>query len=222
MHQAVINHWHEFSEPLEGRVPHMYLDIIGLVTCGVGNLIDASRAGSKSPWSPALALPWTLEDGTRATREQVIGDWQRLKSQPALAKLHYKFAGKVTVCRLTDQAIDDLVLSKLREFERELVKHFPGWDGFPADAQLGICSMAWAVGPAFAIKFTNFARAVNAGDWLGAQASCKIREQGNPGVVPRNARNRHCFENAARVVALDMPRDVLHWPGFAASPLAAP
>ena len=38
--QSVIDRWHEFSEPLEGRVNSMYLDVKGLVTTCVGNLID--------------------------------------------------------------------------------------------------------------------------------------------------------------------------------------
>lgn len=221
MHASVITAWHEFSEPLEGRVPHMYLDILGLVTTGVGNLIDASRSGSKTPWAPALELPWRrAAGGELAERGEVIDEWRTLKARPELAKRHYKYAGALCALRLTDAAIDELVLSKLRQFERELVKHFPAWDSFPADAQLGICSMAWAVGPSFAVKFPSFAAAVNKGNWAGALAACKIREAGNPGVVPRNARNRHCFENARRVVAHGLPRDVLCWPGFAASPVA--
>src|SRR5690606_22446954 len=38
MQQSVIDRWHDFSEPLEGRVSSMYLDVKGLVTCCVGNL----------------------------------------------------------------------------------------------------------------------------------------------------------------------------------------
>ena len=40
MHQSVIDAWFHHSAAYEGRVATMYLDILGLVTTGQGNLID--------------------------------------------------------------------------------------------------------------------------------------------------------------------------------------
>lgn len=216
MHQSVIDRWHEFSTPLEGRVHSPYCDILGLITVGVGNLID--------PISLAEQLPWTLETGERADLAQVRADWHKLKSNAAYySKRHWRFARDDTKIRLTDEAIDELVAKKLAEFESYLRrKHFPDFDSFPADAQLGIMSMAWAVGPGFPAKFPNFSRCVLARDWTGAVASCKIREEGNPGVVPRNACNRLCFSNAAFVERNGLERSTLHWPEAATIPAAPP
>lgn len=224
--QAVLDAWHTFSEPLEGRVLSMYVDILNLVTTGVGNLID--------PVGAALQLPWKHPDGRLASEAEIRAQWLVLKHHPGfavkpggplvpLAKLHWKFAAKVTTLRLTDEDVDAIVLRKLHENAAHLErKHFPRFAEWPADAQLGVLSMAWAVGPGFPLKFTNFARAANAADWLGAQASCKIRETGNPGVVPRNQRNRQCFANAAAVVARGLPPDVLWWPTAVPGDAVAP
>ena len=78
--------------------------------------------------------------------------------------------------------------------------HFPGWRDFPADAQLGICSMAWACGPGFPAIFKNFAGFANKNDWVNAAKCAKIREAGNPGIKPRNEKNQKCFANAVVVV----------------------
>jgi len=208
-------------------VHSLYCDILGLITTGVGNLVD--------PISLAEQLPWTLEDGSEADLAQLRADWHKLKDNAShYAKLHWRFARDATRVRLTDQAIDDLVAKKRAEFEAYLKKnHFPQWDTYPADAQLGIMSMAWACGPGFPGKFKNFARCVLASNWAAAAQlddpsnaksnwSGKIREAGNPGVVPRNKHNRLCFQNAALVEQLSLDPRELHWPNVATATVQDP
>ena len=203
-----LEEWHLFSEPLEGRVHSMYLDIKGLVTTGVGNLIDSVAAAQRFPWRKDFGK------GRLATPAEIAAAWRELKSRQDLAKLHWAYAAKLNDLRLTDEDIDALVTEKLFEFEAYLERHhFPDWRDFPADAQLAICSMAWACGPGFPRIFKNFARFASLQQWANAKACCTIREAGNPGVVPRNVANRFCFDNAARVVELDLDRDKLFWPG---------
>lgn len=203
-----LDEWHEFSQPLEGRVHSMYLDILGYVTTGVGNLID-------SP-SEACKLPWKHKDGRLATQAEVIAAWRELKAHQELKKLHWAYAAKLNDLRLSDEDIDVLVKNKLFEFEAYMEKHhFPTWRDFPADAQLAICSMAWACGPGFPAQFKNFKRFANLHQWANAKACCTIREAGNPGVIPRNIQNRLCFDNAAIVEAHKMDLDELHWPSRA-------
>lgn len=201
-----IEDWHLLSSPLEGRVHSMYLDILGLVTCGVGNLID-------SPYQ-AARLPWKHADGRLATKEEIYFAWADLKAnKETLKKLHWKYAAKRNDLRLTDEDIDRLVESKLCEFEVYMTKHhFPGFVDFPADAQLAICSMAWACGPGFPKQFSNFKRFANQHEWLLAKACCKIRETGNPGVRPRNVHNYLCFENAHQVKIFGLDSEALYWP----------
>lgn len=218
MHASVRAAWHQFSEPFEGRVPHMYCDVLGLVTCGVGNLID--------PIEAALVLPWRRADGTLASAAEVRMEWNNVKSQKEyLRKRHYKFAGQLTGLRLSDEDIDALVQRKLQSNDLVLARAFPGWDGWPADAQLGASSMAWAMGPGFPSTFKNFTRYANGGDWIAASVACKIatvakrkradgtiEEIPNPGTIPRNQANALCFRNAATVIEHALARDVLWWP----------
>jgi hypothetical protein len=203
--------YHDFSAPLEGRVPGMYCDILGLVTCAVGNLIDPIRQ--------VEGIPWTLADGSPADMAQVRADWHLLKDGAQhYSKVHWRYALAATKSRLTDEAIDGLVLRVLGVNESYMRKAFAAWDAFPADAQLAIMSMCWAVGAGWPTKFPNLKKYVLAQDWEGCVASCKIREAGNPGVVPRNAKNRFCFHNAALVKAGQLDPARLCWPDVASEP----
>jgi len=205
LRQSVLAAWHSFSEPLEGRVPHMYLDILGLVTCAVGILID--------PLDLALPLPWKHEDGRPATRQEITDAWQRLKARQDLAHKSAAHALELTGLVLSSEDIDAVVAKKLASNADFITEHhFPELATFPADAQLAIMSMAWAIGPGFPAKFPHFTRAVLSGNWAGAQADCTIREEGNPGVVPRNRANRICFANAEIATRLGIDRNRLGWP----------
>lgn len=205
MHQSVRDKWREYSEAFEGRLLTMYLDVKGLVTTGVGNLID--------PVSEAVKLPWKHRDGRPANSAEITAAWQALKARQDLAHRDAKYAAALTGLTLTDADVDSLVERKLAENESFITAHyFPYFADFPADAQLAILSMAWAVGPGFPSKFPTFTAAVRAGDWLGARDNCTIREDGNPGVIPRNKANRVCFANAEIVTRCGLQRDILRWP----------
>lgn len=203
MHQSVRAAFRAFTEPFEGRVPYPYLDVKGLVTVGTGNLIDPSPA--------ALGLPWQI-DGRPATRAEILADWTALKKQQGLARLHHKYAAPVTRIRLTPEAMDALLLARLDANEADLKRrHFPDFDSYPADAQLALLSIAWAVGSDWPRKFPRTKLAVLARDWSMAATEGVINSAGNPGVIPRNHANRLCFQNAARVDGKS-DHTVLHWP----------
>ncbi len=217
MRQAVHDAWRAFSVPLESLVHHMYLDILGLVTTGVGNLIDPVQA--------AIPLPWRRSDGSLAPKDEVVRQWTTLKENQDISRRHYRFAKELLDLRhghallLNDDDIDVLVTQKLEQNEVELRRHFPAYDEWPADAQLAVHSMAWAMGPAFAKKFPTFTGIINRGDFVGCatqdqpggRAACDINEVGNPGVVPRNQLNREHFLAAGSGFARMYP-DVLHGP----------
>ncbi len=210
MHQSVLAQWHAFSTDLEGRVHSMYLDLKALITTGVGNLIDSVPEAQK--------LPWKHADGSLATKEEVAGAWRALKARPDLARLHWKYAAKLNDLRLSDEDIDSLVARKLVEFEAHLKKSLPDFDGYPADAQLAIMSMAWAVGPGFTKTFKNFTAFALKQEWVNAGACSTIKTAGNPGVSPRNKRNLVCLRNAASVLELGSDIGELHWPNDLSAP----
>jgi hypothetical protein len=215
----------------------MYVDVLGLVTTGVGCLID-DRNG-RTP-ETALALPWVRRGmGERATRAEISASWQAVKgAADRLKKLHFRFARDFSTVELTLAGVDELMLDRLERSEAWLRKTFPGWDDFAADAQLGIISMAWAAGPAFTDKFPMFTAAARRGDWCkwrrgkDAQGNdvevltedccafqCRLREHGpdgtfNAGVVPRNLADHYLFIAAEQADLPTTPagyRDVVHW-----------
>ena len=123
MHQSVRDTFIRFNEPLEGRVRFMYLDIKSLVSTGVGNLLDAAdpnHFGSNPQLLPdAFTLGWFHKTtGAQASRAEIEQEYRTVKfSGTATATLAQKEA--ITTLRITDQAIDGLVMTKLDSF-REL------------------------------------------------------------------------------------------------------
>jgi GH24 family phage-related lysozyme (muramidase) len=181
-----------FTEKFEGHTNFLYCDVKGLVTTGRGNLVD--------PIGCALGLPWQL-NGAPASQADIIAGWHAVKDRTDLA-LHGGFAYRnVSQLRLTEQAIDDLTLSKLDEMEFHLKSRLPNWDDLPADAQLGVLSVAWACGPYF--HFPAFIAALLAKDFIICSVECRMNVDGNPGLIPRNAANKQLFLAAAATTTPD-------------------
>lgn len=168
----------------------MYLDIKGLVTIGLGCLID--------PIAVAASLPFVDAAGNRASNSAIEAEWHVIKAHTELAQKGAGAAKALCRLRLPDEAIDNLARHRLEANEMILQhSYFPDWDSWPAPAQLGVLSMAWAMGAGFPKAWPHFADACRARDWDQAAESCKMREQGNPGIVPRNKKNAELFRAAA-------------------------
>ena len=191
MKPSVMGAFLEVSSKLEGVVPWMYLDVLGLVTTGIGNLIDPLPE----------SLPFTKPDGTLASRVEIQAEWRTVKGATYLARQGHLAAKKMTSLRLTEEGIHQVVASKVSEMEAYLKKRFPSFDSWPADAQLATLSMSWACGPGF--RFPSLAACLLAGDFEGASKVCHINTAGNAGVVPRNAMNEMLYRNAARTTEPD-------------------
>jgi len=197
-----------FTSPLEGVVPWMYQDVKGLVSTGIGNLID--------PISLALPIPFVRADGRPATTSEIAAEWNRIKSQGpdaqgrTAAQLGHRYAKRIATLHLTQEGIDKLVSDKLLEMDRSLAARFAEYPSWPADAQLATLSMAWANGPAF--RYPRLASALRSRDFGTAADECRMSEEGNPGLKKRNVLNRKLYLSAARVVAEGRDPDVLNWP----------
>jgi hypothetical protein len=203
MRQAVRDAFYDFSAPLEGVVPWMYADVKGLVTTGVGNLID--------PVAYALPLPWADKGtGKRASNADITAEWMRIKNDRSLPKLGHRACEHVTRLRLADADVRRLVTSKADQMWAHYSARFPDANAFPADAQLGILSMCWALGPGF--SWPMFHTAQRARNFSMMAAECGLSEKGNAGVAPRNVRNRLLFRNAATVARNDWDPDRLYFP----------
>ena len=196
MYPSVLSAFRAFNEPFEGWVPYMYLDIKGLVTVGLGNLID--------PVDQATILPFRFKDtGALASAEQIATEWRRIKDEVWLAKKGHTDAGPLTRLELNADAVDALVAERLNRNESYLMRQppFQQFAAWPADAQMALLSMAWAMGPAGPQKFTRFCAACVNLDFRTAAAECRMNEAGNPGLAKRNSANRTLLLNAAAVAS---------------------
>jgi hypothetical protein len=225
MKPAVRAAFVDFTAALEGAVPFFYLDVRGLVTVAIGNLVD--------PIDDALGLPFVRTDGSRATWEEIAADWRKVKSlfcgmqgsetpehkcpwralhRVCLAHWGWTAARGVASLRLPPDGVRELVMGKLEANHAELRRYYPRIDEWPADAQLATHSMAWACGPAFGEpgpnRFPRLAAALRSRDFIGAAHECQMNASRNAGLVERNTANRILYKNAAH--AKDPDR--LYWP----------
>jgi len=194
-----------FSEPYEGRVRSLYADVLGLVTVGVGNLVD--------PIQNAIALPFKRPDGTSATAAEIEAAWNAVKRDPLCKANGWRYAAKLPAnsLRLDNKDIDALIYRRLSQFDQAMAYRFETWETMPADSQLGILSLCWAMGSGFVTKFPKFAAAIRRGDYGTAANESRIATI--PDSNGRNQANRQLFLNAARVAGSSENPSVLIWPG---------
>lgn len=200
--QAVVREqWVPFNNPFEGYLNYLYLDSKGYATTGMGNLTDSHAA--------MLALPWRYTSGALASPGDVIAEFDRIKSHTELAGHGGGAFERYTVLHLDDSAVASLIAGKLGEMENTLRGYFSNFANLPADAQMGLLSMAWAMGAAFAPKFPKFTRALNAmvPDFNTAAVESRMSD-----ALPRNDANRTLFQNAAVVVAKNLDPTRLYYP----------
>jgi GH24 family phage-related lysozyme (muramidase) len=180
----------EFTRRFEGYLLWFYLDVLGLVTIGFGNLAD--------PFSLVRALVFVRPDGSQATTSEVQADWLRVK-----AAQHLRLAGgehfeHLTSVRATEGSIAALVSAKVSQFEASLRATFPAWDDWPEDCQIAAMSMRWAMGNRDA-DYPHWVAACREEDWAEASRQCHMSEVGqNASFRERNAANAEMFARAGR------------------------
>lgn len=208
MRPSVFASFLALTKPLEGVCTWLYPDALGLVSTGIGNLVD--------PVALALSLPWFHQStGARATSNEIRTAWQTVKSS-GLGGLGGLGGGSARVQMLTDlrlleSDVDALVEAKAAGNDAELAAHFENWDELPDAAQVGTHLLAWACG-AGAITtpgpkhFPLFAAALARCDFYACARECLMPAAANPGnnLTKRNAVTSAQFMSAA-VGALTMP-----------------
>src|SRR5688572_25615857 len=111
MHASAQAAWLRYIRRHEGEVAYMYLDTKGLVTIGIGNLID--------PVSLAIGLPLRFKAKNRlgapagrlATHAEIETEWKALKNHPKRQKL---ITGGHRPCDAeTDLELDDASRARL-------------------------------------------------------------------------------------------------------------
>jgi GH24 family phage-related lysozyme (muramidase) len=180
----------------EGVIPHMYLDVVGLVTVGVGFLLRTAE--------DAVALRFVNRaTGNLATAAEKRQEWTTVAAQEKARRAGYY--RQFTQLDLPAEQIDRRLEFLLGEFENVLKRRFPNFERFPWKAQLGLLDMVYSLGPSgFFRGYPKMCAAVARQDWLGAAAEC---ERGGVSAT----RNRECkqlFLDAAMPPALEMAETV--------------
>ncbi len=195
------------NAPFEGEVPHMYLDRKGLVSCGVGNLIEPASLGA--------GYPWLRQDGSRASFTEYMEDWTAVNSRADLAEAGWVAAGRVCKLHLSHEAIRDLCQQKLLSNEIQLRKLLSNYDSMCADAQMFLHCWAWAVGPAS--PYPRMMKHLRANKYLSAVDECDITPKVGT-IIIRNLAHKQMLTNAFYVeVPGGLDPNVLVYPGSAVS-----
>ena len=168
------------SQVLEGRTPYGYRDTEGNITIGIGHLVPSLAA-----W---LAPPWGNIDAATLTAE-----WDCIRLMPFGVEWGAGYYASSTTSRLSDDAIDRLFEADVEACEVQARVLFPGYDSFPADAQMGAMSMIFAMGARNLRGFPLCLAAIRRGDWAGAAAQCHMSGCSDA----RNAWTKACFLAAA-------------------------
>jgi len=190
--------WYHFTRRFEGEVSFMYLDVKGLVTVGIGNLIDPLSEAKKVPFRFKAANRLRRIAGQLATGAEIEAEWDHIKNNPKRALFMsrgYLLCEAETNLELGATDLMALFNAKSMANERYLKRVFNDFDSWPADAQLPLMSMAWNLGPAFHRTWPKFTKACQSRDFDAAAQNCSI-----PG-SERNGPHETLFRNAARVVA---------------------
>ncbi len=187
MQPAVRAAWWRLNVPIEGAIPHMYLDTDGLVTCGMGRMLATA--------DEACAIVWQNADGAPASSCDVAAAWQTVKAAQGFRKLGARAFEGMTSVVLPDEGLAD-ALAKLDKNAVELTRWFPDFEAWPADAQLGALSLAWACGPDFAPRWPALTAALRHEDYATAATQCFF-EHPIGTQVARQEMQRRAFLNAA-------------------------
>jgi GH24 family phage-related lysozyme (muramidase) len=181
----------------EGQVEHLYRDSKGNATIGIGCLVSDAHQ--------ACALPFVVGDsGRRAQPDEIAAEFHRVMLLPiALPAADYQAGEGEPRLYLTEDAIVDLGLSRLRALLPGLARVFPGFYAFPEPAQECLIDLGWNAGlyaPKGLAGWTHLVRAVNAvpPDWTAAapETHCATSREA------RNDWRRRQMETAARLVLL--------------------
>lgn len=196
----------------EGRIHHMYLDIRGFVTVGVGNLLASASDAAKLAFTHGLT-------GPLATAAEITAAWNAVKASTPGQKVtdsEQDFYAQLTDLRLKDAEIDKLVIKTANTFDAANQTEFSNYPSFSADAQLGLISMRW---PGAWDTFPIFRAHVAAGEWFGAAKQCFFDETNNAGLKLRNAADRTMFSIAGRIAGMGLDPEQLYYdyntPAFA-------
>lgn len=191
LYDSVVQFFIQFSAPHEGICDHMYPDKDNAITTMIGYLIDSPAA--------AEALPWYAPSGQLATAQEIRTEWHALKAADLRAIPAAKMRSQTTL-RLRPDDIVKYTLERLQQMARQVAHQMPQFLQFPADAQMAVMSMCWALGVGrFFGLFVKCVGHLQQFDYAAAATECKMDETNNAGIINRNIENARFLHAAEKV-----------------------
>lgn len=167
----------------EGCVPYMYLDTVGLVTVGIGNLLRTVE--------DAKALPFVDSDTDEPASQLAIEQAYAAVSKMPPAQHWSKYKLRPSL-ELSNETSRDLALTRVAsEFLPRLRRAFPDFDTYPPSAQRFMIDMAYNGGVGYFRK-RGMVGPIEQRQWITAIVS--LPTQGNP---RRNAWREQLLRQAA-------------------------
>ncbi len=180
--------WSDFKRELissEGSVPHMYLDTVGKVTVGVGNMLSYSTSAQQLGFVERKTL-------RPASRDAIQIEFERVSKLPKGMKA--SSYTKDTTLDLPPTVIDRLLDDRITGFKQELKSHFSQFETYPITVQFALLDMAFNLGTSGLVtKFPKFKKSIESNDWVTA-----AKESNRPQVsATRNATVKKWLETAS-------------------------
>jgi hypothetical protein len=204
--KSVLDAFFPLISKFEGDLPYMYTDSKGLVTTGVGNLID--------PIAVALQLTWYKPVGTVATPAEVAQEWNTVKAAfPKYQSVNSKNAPGLIGLRLKATDVAALVKRRILDNEIAILPTYPKYGEYPADGQLGLMRMAWAGGTGMVTHtFANLRNAIlkTPPDWMTAALQSRMKDWAENDA--RNVFVKTLFINADTVQKQGLDPSILYYP----------
>lgn len=179
----------KLAKGAESFVGHMYLDSEGLVTVGVGTLID-SPCKRRMDWLPLKV------DGRPATPAERKADWNAVKRAGQKKVEDY---AALTKCRISEDdaeaTAEKIMRGLLDDFFADSAKitnvHETRYEDYPLLAWLAMLDMLQNFGVGTYQTYPSFNKAVVAGDWATA-----AKESGARNVAGLAIAQRYCLIKA--------------------------
>jgi GH24 family phage-related lysozyme (muramidase) len=153
--QQVLDRLFAFTSPFEGCINHMYLDTVGVVTCGIGFALFSPADAAKLGFVPA---------------DHVALDWSAVKAcPPGKVAAWYK---DHTVCVLPPKGLRAEFDRRVQDFASILSKGYQ-LEQYPESAQVALLDMSFNLGAgALLTKWPSLRAACAKGDWATAAKQC--------------------------------------------------
>ena len=214
-----------FTEPLEGGFAADCMFMVQDLQVATGMGITFKGKGDRNGGlAMAVALEWVFKPehpkaNQKCDPSDIARDYDVVLGMEELGRQgpgHLAEWKRVTNCRITKDGLRDGVRNRVIfninfiKTQRKIGPPIGNFDTFPADAQLCVVSLTWAIGNEFG--FPKFCAACRKADWFEAANECTLSNK--EGTLPRRSREQQLMMHNAGCTALGLgDPDKLHFPG---------